>query len=51
MVTMEYFHYSNSCWKGTMVGCKQTRRLLECIKDNILVQMLHGQKLGGQICY
>lgn len=47
---MENFSYPNFCWKGDIVECKQTRRLLECIKDNILMQMMCGQKLTGQIC-
>ncbi|PKU32237.1 tbc1 domain family member 4-like [Limosa lapponica baueri] len=27
-------------WKSSTVNCKQSRRLLECIEDNFLVQLV-----------
>lgn len=33
-----------------MAEHKQTRRILECIKNSVLMQMLYGQKVRSQIC-
>jgi len=29
----------NICWESNIVGCRQSRRLLECTEDNFLVQI------------
>lgn len=34
------FNHSDVCWESNTVGCKQSRRLLECTENNFLVQVL-----------
>lgn len=34
------FNHMDVCWKSNIAGCKQSRRLLEYIEDNFLIQVL-----------
>lgn len=40
LVLMEDFNHPDICWQDNMVSCKRSRRLLESINDNFLVQVL-----------
>jgi len=35
------------CWKSSTVSCRQSRRLLECIEDKFLGQVIDGPTRGG----
>ncbi|TRZ07132.1 hypothetical protein HGM15179_019976, partial [Zosterops borbonicus] len=41
------FNHTNVCWESNNAGCKQSRRLLECI-DNCLVQVL-DKPIRGEV--
>ncbi|PKU39574.1 rna-directed dna polymerase from mobile element jockey- hypothetical protein [Limosa lapponica baueri] len=43
------FNYPNICWKSNMVGCRQSRRLLECLDDNFLRQEIDSPTRGDAI--
>jgi len=51
LILMGDFKCLNVCWESHTAGCKQSRRLLECITDNFLVQVLdkptRGEALQG----
>lgn len=34
------FNHSVVCWESNVTGCKQSRRLPECVENNFLVQIL-----------
>lgn len=34
------FNHPDFCWESHTAGCKLSRRFLECIEDNFLVQVL-----------
>ena len=40
LILMEDFNHLDICWENITGSCKQSRRLLESINDNILVQVL-----------
>ena len=40
------FNHPNICWDSGMVGGRQSRRFLESVKDNFLVQVIDGQTRG-----
>lgn len=37
---MGNFNHPNGCWEINTVNCKQSKRILESIEDNFLVQVL-----------
>jgi len=37
---MGNFNHPNGCWEINTVNCKQSKRMLESIEDNFLVQVL-----------
>ena len=36
------FNHPDICWKNSTVSCSQPRRLLACIEDNFLSQVIEG---------
>ena len=40
VVPLGDFNCPNICWKSSMVSSRQSRRLLECIKDNLSCQVI-----------
>ncbi|PKU40515.1 rna-directed dna polymerase from mobile element jockey-like [Limosa lapponica baueri] len=48
-VLLRDFNHPNICWKSSMVSCRQSRRLLECIEDNFLSQFAEDTKLIGVV--
>ena len=43
------FNHPNICWKSSMVSCRVSRRLLECIKDNFLSQKIDSPTSGDAV--
>jgi len=43
------FNHPNICWKSSMVSCRQSRKLLECIEDNFLSQVIDSPTRGNAI--
>lgn len=39
LLLIEVFNHLDVYWEGNTVGCKQSRRLLECAEDNFLDQV------------
>jgi len=39
LILMGDANHTDVCWESNMVGCKQSRRVLECMEDNFLVQV------------
>ena len=46
LILMGVFSHSDILWENNMVGCKQSSRLLECVEDNFLVQVLDKPTRG-----
>ncbi|PKU45711.1 nedd4-binding protein 2-like 2 [Limosa lapponica baueri] len=42
LVLLGDFNHPNICWKSNRASCRQSRRLLECIKDNLLSQVIRS---------
>ena len=42
LVLMGDFSYPNICWRDNTAGRKQSRRFLECIDNNFLLQVIKG---------
>ncbi|GAB0210070.1 hypothetical protein GRJ2_003472800 [Grus japonensis] len=40
LILLGDFSHPDICWKSSMVSCRQSRRLLECIEDNFLSQIM-----------
>lgn len=40
LILIEDFSHADICWKSSTMNCKQCRKLLECIEDNFLVQVM-----------
>ncbi|KAK4816578.1 hypothetical protein QYF61_017968 [Mycteria americana] len=49
LVLLGDFDHPNTCWKSSMVNCRQSRRLLECIEDNFLAQVIDTPSRGDAI--
>ncbi|GAB0208094.1 hypothetical protein GRJ2_003275100 [Grus japonensis] len=47
LVLMGDFNHPNICWKGNTAGHKQSRRFLECIDDNFLLQVTEESMRRG----
>lgn len=43
-VSMQKFYHPNICWKGSVAGRKQSKRFLECSKNNFRLQVLDEPK-------
>ena len=42
LVLMGDFNHPDTCWDGGMAGGRQSRKFLESVEDNFLVQVIHG---------
>ncbi|GAB0205988.1 mitochondrial enolase superfamily member 1 [Grus japonensis] len=49
LILLGEFSHPDICWKSSMVSCRQSRRLLECIGDNFLNQVIHSPTRGDAI--
>ena len=49
LVLMRDFNYPNICWRDNTSGHKQSRRFLECIDDNFLLQVIEEEKRRGAV--
>jgi len=38
----DFIWTSGICWKSSAASCMQSRRLLECVKDNLLIQVINS---------
>ncbi|KAM9608247.1 uncharacterized protein ACIBXB_000772 [Morphnus guianensis] len=47
LVIMGKFNHPNICWRDNTAGHKQSRRLLECIDDNFLLEVIEEPMRGG----
>ncbi|GAB0175990.1 hypothetical protein GRJ2_000064200 [Grus japonensis] len=47
LVLMENFSHPNICWRDNTAGHKQSRRFLECIDDNFLLQVIEESTRRG----
>ncbi|KAF1446069.1 hypothetical protein FQV07_0012861, partial [Pygoscelis papua] len=48
-VVLGDFNHPDICWKSSTVSCRQSRRLLECIEDNFLSQVIGNPTRGDAI--
>ncbi|KAK4813526.1 hypothetical protein QYF61_009252 [Mycteria americana] len=46
LILLGDFSHSDICWKSSTVSCRQSRRLLECIEDNFLSQVIDSPTRG-----
>lgn len=44
---VEDFDYPDIFWENNAMSCKQSRRLLESVDDNFVIQLLDRQVRGG----
>ncbi|KAK4816568.1 hypothetical protein QYF61_017958 [Mycteria americana] len=49
LVLLGDFSHPNICWKSSTASCRQSRRLLECIEDNFLSQVIDTPTRGDAI--
>ncbi|KAK4830418.1 hypothetical protein QYF61_011042 [Mycteria americana] len=49
LVLLGDFNHPNICWKSSTESCRQSRRLLECIEDNFLSQVIDSPTRGDVI--
>ena len=49
LILLGDFNHPNICWKSSTASCRQSRRLLECIKDNFLSQVIDSHARGDVI--
>ncbi|KAM9591189.1 uncharacterized protein ACIBXB_006085 isoform 1-T2 [Morphnus guianensis] len=47
LVLMGDFKHPNICWRDNMAGHKQSRRFLECVDDNFLLQVIEEPMRRG----
>jgi len=40
LILLGYFNHLDVCWKSSMASCRQSKKLLECIEDNRLSQVI-----------
>ena len=43
LVLMGDFNHPDICWDSAMVGGRQSKRFLESVEDNFLVQVIDGE--------
>ena len=41
------FNHPNICWRGNTAGHKQSRRFLECVDDDFLLQAIEEPRRRG----
>jgi len=46
LVLLGGFSHPSICWKSSMASCRQSRKLLECVEDNFLSQVVDGPTRG-----
>ncbi|GAB0203576.1 mitochondrial enolase superfamily member 1 [Grus japonensis] len=46
LVLIGDFNHPDICWKSSTANCKQSRKLLECIKDNFRVEVMESPTRG-----
>jgi len=51
LVLLGDFNYPNICWKSNTASCRQSSRLLECIEDNFLSQVISTPTRGDAILH
>ncbi|KAK4831258.1 hypothetical protein QYF61_016728 [Mycteria americana] len=49
LILLEDFNHLDICWKSGTASCKQSRRLLEYIEDNFLIQVINNPTSGGAL--
>jgi len=49
LILLGYFNHLDVCWKSSMASCRQSRKLLECIEDNFLSQVIYGPTKGSEV--
>lgn len=49
LILLGDFKYLDICWKNRMVRSRQSRKLLECIEDNFLNQVIDSSTRRGAI--
>ncbi|GAB0209484.1 hypothetical protein GRJ2_003414100 [Grus japonensis] len=49
LILLGSFNHPDISWKSSMASCRQSRRLLECIKDNFLTQVIDSPTRGDAI--
>ena len=49
MVFMENFNHSAICWRNNTVGHQKSKRILECVDDNFLFQMVQEPMRKGAV--
>ena len=49
LVLLGDFNHPIICWKNSTASCRQSRRLLECIEDNFLSQVIDIPTRGNAI--
>ncbi|GAB0204363.1 hypothetical protein GRJ2_002901900 [Grus japonensis] len=49
LVLMGDFNHPSICWRGNTAGHKQSRRFLECIDDNFLLQVIEEPTRRGAV--
>ncbi|KAK4806906.1 hypothetical protein QYF61_012627 [Mycteria americana] len=49
LVLLGDFNHPDICWKSSTASCRQSRRLLQCIEDNFLSQVIDSPTRGDAI--
>ncbi|GAB0210046.1 hypothetical protein GRJ2_003470400 [Grus japonensis] len=49
LVLMGDFNHSDICWRGNTAGHKESRKILECIDDNFLLQVIEEPTRRGDV--
>ena len=49
LVLLGDFSHPDTCWKSSTASCRQSRRLLECLEDNFLRQVIDSPSRGDAI--
>ncbi|GAB0203436.1 hypothetical protein GRJ2_002809200 [Grus japonensis] len=49
LILLGDFNHPDICWKSSTASCRQSRRLLECIEDNFLSQVIDSPTRGDAI--
>ena len=48
-IVLRDFNHPNICWKSSTASCRQSRRLLECIEDKLLSQVIDSPTRGDAL--
>ncbi|PKU46875.1 nedd4-binding protein 2-like 2 [Limosa lapponica baueri] len=49
LILLGDFNHPDICWRNSTANCRQSRRLLEFIKDNFLSQVINSPTIGDVI--